>query len=372
MLHPFALAILLCTAGPRPTGTPAPEILDVRTAPDLNALFERNEGWTGGDGVISAPLAPGRNLWLFADTWVGKVKDGKRVDATIVNNSAVVQEGIGKSPNMRFFIRRDAGGKAGALLTPQSGGGWFWPQAAVFEVKRLFLFLTQVERTVEPGPFGFRLTGQSLGIVRNPLEAPTQWQVEQRRLPFTDIRGKRELTFGAALLRDSEHLYIYGVDDIAQGPWRQKNMVLARAPLESVADFRTWRFYREGQWITDAERAGQLVTGVGNDYSVTYHRRLKCYVLVSTENGLSPNIMARTAPAPWGPWSLPAVVYKCPEAGWNKNVFCYGGRAHPELARDDDELVINYVANSFDFWQLARDARLYWPRFIVAKIRPRS
>jgi hypothetical protein len=371
MLYPLALASLLFSAGPQPARALAPEILDVRPAQDLNALFERNEGWTGGDGVASVPLAPGRILWLFADTWVGKVKDGKRVNATIVNNTAVVQDGIGEKPAMRFFVRRDASGKAIALLTPQRGAGWFWPQAAAFDGKRLYVFLTQVERTGAGGAFGFRLTGQSLGIVSNPLEAPTQWHVEQRKLPFTEIGAKRELTFGAALLTEGEHLYIYGVDDIAQGQWRHKNMVLARAPLASVADFRTWCFYREGNWITDAAKAGQLVSGVGNDYSVTYHARLKSYVLVSTENGLSPNIIARIAPAPWGPWSSPAIVYNCPEAGWNKNIFCYGGRAHPELVRDDDELVISYVANSFDFWQVARDARLYWPRFIRARIRPK-
>ena len=28
------------------------------------------------------------------------------------------------------------------------------------------------------------------------------------------------------------------------------------------------------------------------------------------------------------------------------------------------ELVISYVVNSFDFWQVARQAELYWPRFV--------
>jgi hypothetical protein len=72
---------------------------------------------------------------------------------------------------------------------------------------------------------------------------------------------------------------------------------------------------------------------------------------------------------PWGPWSAPALVYQCPKADWDRRIFCYGGRGHPELAGDEDELVINYVASSFDFWQVARDAQLYWPRFIRARIR---
>ena len=82
-----------------------------------------------------------------------------------------------------------------------------------------------------------------------------------------------------------------------------------------------------------------------------------------TEGGLSARILPRTAASPWGPWSAATVLYQCPEAGWDKRIFCYAAKAHPSLAAGD-ELVISYVANSFDFWQVAADARLYWPRFI--------
>ena len=75
------------------------------------------------------------------------------------------------------------------------------------------------------------------------------------------------------------------------------------------------------------------------------------YVAVYTEAGLSPRIVARTAAAPEGPWSAAVRLYECPEAGWDKNVFCYAAKAHPELAAAEDELVISYCANSFDFFQ---------------------
>ena len=340
-------------------------------APELNALFERSDGWIGGDGVSSVPLTAGRILWLFADTWVGKVKGGKRTDATIVNNTAVIQEGEGKNPAMRFFIRKDASGKPQALLAPREGGGWFWPQAAVFHEDRLYMFLTQVEKGGEPGAFGFRLIGQWLAIVSNPLDSPTQWQVKQIRLPCAEFRPDYELTLGAALLKEGGSLYIYGVADQVEKFWRHKKMVVARAPLVGLADFSTWRFYSEGRWDADHRRASRLVDGLANDYSVSFHRAFGCYVLVYTENGLSPRILCRTAKTPWGPWSASTLVYKCPEASWDKKIFCYGAKAHPELAKAD-ELVISYVANSFDFWQVAADARLYWPKFIRVKLRSQT
>jgi hypothetical protein len=173
------------------------------------------------------------------DTRVGKVKDGRRFEATVVNNTAVLQEGEVKRLVMRFCISRDANGKPQALQSPRKDAGWFWPQAAVRDTDRLYVFLTQVERADAGGPFGFRLTSQWLGIVDSPLEPPTRWRVEQLPLPFTEMLRARHRTFGAALLKRGQHLYIYGVDDIARGLWRRKTKILSRAPLHSVTDFTT-------------------------------------------------------------------------------------------------------------------------------------
>ena len=101
---------------------------------------------------------------------------------------------------------------------------------------------------------------------------------------------------------------------------------------------------------------------MASDGSVSYLPELRRYVLVYTEDGLSPRILARTSKSPEGPWSPPTDVYRCPE-GADKGVFCYQARNHPELAHGN-ELVIGYCTNSLDFWQVARDAKLYVPRFV--------
>jgi hypothetical protein len=49
-----------------------------KTDPEWDALFERESGWIGADGNYSIPLGGDTTLWLFSDTFVGKVKDGKR------------------------------------------------------------------------------------------------------------------------------------------------------------------------------------------------------------------------------------------------------------------------------------------------------
>jgi hypothetical protein len=100
---------------------------------------------------------------------------------------------------------------------------------------------------------------------------------------------------------------------------------------------------------------------------VSWLPALRRFVLICTEDGLSDKIIARTAVDPWGPWSAATVVYRCPEAGWSKGIFCYAAKAHPMLTPAGDELLVTYAANTYEISQVIADARLYWPRFVRVK-----
>jgi hypothetical protein len=351
---------------PPPEARPCLSFREAQPYPGMNALFERKEGWIGADGAHSVDLSARRRLWLFSDTWVGQVREGKRVDATVVNNSVGVQEGSGETSKVRFAVRRNADRKAGAIFTPSDGRGWFWLQAGACVDKNLFVFLSQVEKGNQTGAFGFRQVGQSLGIVSNPDDDPTLWRCEQLKLPCTIFSRERELTFGAAVLRDNDHLYVYGTDEDVKPTGRDRFLIVARVPLPRIRDFTAWRFYDGRGWNDDLRASHRMVSGMASEGSVSYLPDVKQYVLVYTDGGLSDRILARTAPAPTGPWSAPAVNYRCPEAGRDRKNFCYGAKAHPSLAHGN-ELVVSYVANSIDFWQVAADATIYLPRFVRVK-----
>jgi hypothetical protein len=355
---------------PSPGARPSLSFGEAEPYPAMNALFELNQGWIGADGAHSVDLSS-RRLWLFSDTWVGQVRAGKRCDAVIVNNSVGLQEGTGATSKMRFAVRRNADKKAAALFTPSDGRGWFWLQAGAYVDNHLYVFLSQVEKTDKPGPFGFRQIGQSLGVVPNPDDDPTSWRCEQLKLPCTIFSPERELTFGAAVLRDRDYLYIYGTDEAVKPTQRDRYLIVARVGLAHIKDFTAWRFYDGAGWSADFNTSKRMVSGMASEGSVSYLPDVKQYVLVYTDGGLSERILARTAPGPTGPWSAPAVLYRCPEAGRDKRIFCYGAKAHPTLARGN-ELVVSYVANSFDFWQVAADATIYLPRFILVKYRKRE
>ncbi len=234
-----ALIPLLLGAGP-------PVVQSSVPAPELDALFERADGWIGADGAYSVALSPSRTLWLFSDTWVGKIREGKRTDATIVNNTVGVQEGAGG--RLSYSIARGTDGKAKALIVPADGRGWFWLQAGVADGGRLSLFLNQVEKTDAKSVFGFRAIGLWLGTVANAEQAPQSWRVEQVKMPNAVFAADRTLAWGAALLRVGDDLYVYGIDERRGKIFLDRQMVVARVPAAAVRDFAAWRYFREGKW----------------------------------------------------------------------------------------------------------------------------
>src|ERR1700727_199679 len=73
---------------PAPSAEIAPlTVQSTETLPELNAAFAGTEGWTGADGAYSIKLDSSRTLWTFGDTWIGRIKGGKRVHSKMINNS---------------------------------------------------------------------------------------------------------------------------------------------------------------------------------------------------------------------------------------------------------------------------------------------
>ncbi len=342
-----------------------PVVKSAARAPDLDALFDRSDGWIGGDGAYSVALSRERTLWLFSDTWVGKIRDGRRTDATIVNNTVGVQNGPGE--RLSYSIARGTAGQPAALVVPADGRGWFWLQAGVAHSNRLTLFLNQVEKTDARSVFGFRSTGLWLGTVANPNEPPESWRIEQVKMPSAVFSKDRVLVWGAAVLRLGDLLYVYGTDERRGAGSRDRQMVVARVPAESVGIFSAWRYFRDGGWGEDFQKAGHLAGRIATEYSVTAFG--KRYLAVYTDRGLSPRIMGRLAEHPWGPWSEPSVLYECSEMSRDRKLFCYAAKAHPTLSSGQD-VVVSYVVNSFEFQQVAREATLYWPRFVRVTLAP--
>ena len=339
----------------------------VEELPQYNALFANEEGWTGGDGVYSVALNEHTIAWLFGDTWIGQIKSNRHVNATLVNNSVAIQHG--RSPaeaEIDFYFGSAADGSPAALIRPADGRGWFWMFDGVMTAEGLTLFLIQVERTAGDEVFGFKVIGAWLGQIENPKDPPVRWRIGQLKIPWTEFSVSGGILWGSAVLQINNFLYIYGTNEDRQNAVPQKHMILARVPISLLADFSRWRFYADGNWVSDFKRASRLCENVPHEYSVGYLPALKQFVMVYSQDGLSKNILARLSPEPQGPWSDQIQIYQCPEADWDDSIFCYAAKAHTILSEVPDALVITYIANSVDFEKTANDARLYRPRFLRA------
>ncbi|HEY2911267.1 MAG TPA: DUF4185 domain-containing protein [Gemmataceae bacterium] len=356
------LCILIGVLGSPLHGAEPPVVLSAAPAEEWNARFRQNDGWVGGDGAYSVPLSDRKTLWLFSDTWVGSIRDGRRSDVKMVNNTIGIQKGNGRDAAVTFAIRK-TDGKPRAMLAPPEGSGWFWIYAGIAHKGKVHVFLPRIEKS-GGGAFGFKQIEQWFGTIANPDTDPTEWKVAYAKLPFAKFAKEASVSFGSALLKDGEWIYIYGYRQVRG----KRSMLVARAPADRLADFDTWRFLADGQWKASAADARPVATGLATEFSVSYLPGLKKYAAVYTENGLGDRIVGRFADGPAGPWSEPVLFYTCPEMKADKKVFCYAAKAHPHLA-SENELIVTYCVNAFQLAPVLADARLYWPNFVRVKLK---
>jgi hypothetical protein len=345
--------------------------IGVEPWPQFDALFAGDNGWTGADGAYSVELSDGSILWLFGDTWIGKIQDGRHVDSVLVNNSIALQIGIDPAAaRVEFFWGDTQEGKPAAFFRPADGKGWLWPYQGYLASNGLYLFLVQMQPDSDPAGFGFKIEATWLAHIGNPRDPPAAWHITQKRIPFGSYSGSGDTLFGSATIKEGAFVYVYGVHDVVQKGFRNKHMLVARVAEDQLGDFDQWRFYTGGQWKADFSQAGPVCGHLANEYSVSYLSGRKSYVAVYTPDGFGRNIAARTAPTPYGPWSQPLELYRCPEASRAADIFCYAAKAHPGLSHRPNELIVTYVANSTDFERVVNDARLYRPRFLRVVFKP--
>jgi hypothetical protein len=368
MTHALFLALAAGVPVDPPAAGSLPQVVKAEPDAKLNAKFRQTDGWLGADGSFSVRVSDTRTLWLFSDTWVGTVRDGKRKPETMVNNTVGVMDGAGAGAKVSFHIQKDDRGKHVAIFTPPDGKGWFWLFGGHHADGKLHVFLPRFEKSGAGGAFGFKPIDLWLGTVSNPDAEPTKWKIAYAKVPFASFEEKRKVSFGTSVLTVGDHTYVYGFEQAPGKPFPSNKLLTARVPKDKLADFEKWRFLAGDEWKKDAKDTTAQADTLGAEFSVSYVPGLKKYALVTTENGLSDRIVGRFAPAPEGPWGDPVLLYTCPEMKKDKKVFTYAGKAHAHLA-GNNELVISYASNSFELAPVINNAELYWPNFVRVQLK---
>lgn len=315
---------LAVAAEPRRSGSATPD-----DAWDVS--FARTRGWTGGDCAATVDLRDDRILWLFGDSWIGDVVDGRHPPGTpMVHNAIAIQShaagGLPPAKNdLQFFWRsgnkkpeawitpepsatagRDARSAASQTTAPQTAApqttesrSWYWPSGGAVLLPgkpppgslakpRLIVFLFHIaERDGKQGVWGFKSLGSSMAIIDNPREPVEKWRAKQFEIPFAigadeaakPAAGKsprRETSWGvAACLGENEK----GSETVGDG-WLyifgvrndsplNRQLLLARAKIDSPARFERWEFFAgRDRWSASADEAAPVIEGVANELSI--------------------------------------------------------------------------------------------------------
>lgn len=350
---------------------------DLPGVPDSgwDVAFTRSEGWTGADGAYSVALRDGRTLWLFSDTWIGPVRDGRHAaGSTLINNTVAVhatpRDGAAPEPGAVAFVWGREGERPAAWIVPDQaavpGGGWYWLlDGHALPDGRLVVFLAHIgRREGAEGVFAFKGLGAALAIVDDPGGDPATWTPVQHAVPFAapaDDPARAETVWGNAVLLEGEALYVFGVRETGG---IDKHLLLARAPARAPERFPEWRFWDGAAFVEEPARAAPVATGLANELSVERVQVGGRSLLVMVHSQvLTPRVATRTAARPEGPWSAPRPVFEAAGLRAARKDFAYAGKGHAHLSAPG-ELLVTYVVNAEDFEGMVADAAIYRPRFV--------
>lgn len=351
----------------------------VEDAPEWTALFKRDSGWFGGDGIFAIPLDgkeilkdgdTTRNLFVFSDTMHGLIEDGELQEGFVmVNNSIAVLKGHDPDPKkMEFKVLKDENGDPATLFipkTPETGkDDYFWLGDGFVNPadKATYLFAYRIVNIPDQKVFGFEEVGNVLIKIPAGSEYPFK-DIEQFDIPFHS-EGP-EASMGAGVFVNTAEanapdpdgfIYVYGVRG------ENKELVAARTTPEKIAQFEEWVFWDGEGWTSDPGKAAGLGTGVSNELSVSPLTNGK-YALVFQKGIFANTVAMRIGDSPAGPFTDEYDLWDTSTALDCKECFAYNAKAHPSLSRSG-ELLISFNVNSFDFFNdVLVHPNLYRPRF---------
>lgn len=322
--------------------------------PDLTL----KDGWLGGDGISSVPLADGRVLWLFGDSFIGKPGAGDRKDAAMIDNSIAISACAGPAASLAYVWRKD-GDKPAPFFKSNRPNEKYWPLAAVpADDGTSLVFLSRV-KTVDPAsPLGFEIVGTDVARLAPAETPPADWL-----LTIEPLYDGKDWIVGTGAARDGDDTLL---------------LAAAQPPVQTGHQMAVLRLtHAASAWSLEARDARQIwrpfpqnrptnVLAAGSS-EASLSRTKKGWRVVHSQGGLAqPHVMIRSAADPEGTWSAPQVIFQYPEMTiasprWRKGVFCYAAKAHPEFSKEG-KLFVTYACNTTQQEQLLDDITIYRPR----------
>jgi hypothetical protein len=307
----------------------------------FNELFTRYEdGWTGGDATYSIPIDETTNLWIFGDTFLGRVnEDRSRPGSPLINNSIVLQSG---NDVKTYFGGTES--KPRAFVEPPEEDWWYWPGHGQMHDGQIQLVLFAMKRAGE-GMWGFDYAAIDLAVISYPeMEVVSL----ERKMEF------KGANFGACLLQYEGYTYLYA----AYKSGFSKFLHVAR--VEGTDLREEWEYFNSpGTWVGGVENSAPIFSNVSEQFSVIH--RPEGFYLMTQNYALGNELYMYKSESLTGPFEDRKTVYCTPES--NDQIFTYNAFVHEQLSTNDT-LLISYNNNSRVFADLFRNADNYRPHFV--------
>lgn len=338
--------------------------------------FPLQDGWQGADAAYSIPLPDGRSVWIFGDTLYGDARVVSGNDPRMVRNSIGISRCDGKGKwSLHYVIRHDEGGKPldffqAQVLRPQAKGTWYWALDGFVYENDFWVTLLCIRNAREKRPdgFDFETCGTDLARVSDLDSDPQKWKVAY----FPLVPDETAAYPSATAVVDGGYAYLFALYEKDARP-----MLLTRLPLAGLdTPAKNLQYLAKagkeiGSWEPGFKpRDAMPVMDRGtSEMTVRYHTDIKQWLAVMRSPDMSSDaIVLRTAPALTGPWGAAEVIYHIPEMQkdsptYDKNVFCYAGKEHPEFERPGS-LVITYACNTMKVPDLVTNLNIYVPKVV--------
>lgn len=365
----------------------------VEAAPEWDALFKRQHGWFGGDGIFAIPYNgvdtfsasdTSTVAFLFSDSMIGDIaNDSLQPGYSMIHNSIGLLKGREpKEENISFEYVKENKAAPGTLFEPVNPpaekGDIYWLGDGFMNPaldSSLFIFGYVIHNTSD-NDWGFAETANMLIEIPKNSKPPFK-AYKQTQTPFfikgTSDTASNQGSFGAGIFVNTAsagvknadgYVYVYGVRG------KKKNIMAARVKPEEFRQFKQWRFYDGANWVSDISKAANITDSASNEMSVTPLPDGR-YLMVFTINGLGYDVGIRIGKTPYGPFGKVIKIYNSDTLqSLSKKIFSYNAKAHPAISKPG-EILISYNVNSFDFHnEIKQFPDLYRPRFIRLKLLP--
>ncbi len=315
---------------------PLPQSADIQGRDGgTSSLLWGHSVWTFGDTVLDVADEDGQNWHHNSVGWTRDTegRDGVDLLEHPVDGAGAPRHLLPPTPFEHAFNLNHLGEDC----EEPCGARWAtWPGQPVWvEARQQAMFFYGLIYA-EPGAYNFEGHGTSLATW-DQLDAVPQRLTVNPDAEHPDLlwgRGAPGWGIGPNVVDD--HLYTFACEQRGLG----RPCFLARAPVRTLHEASAWTYRSASGWSAQVDDAVGVFEGAPI-MSVAWHAGLGAWLAVYSEP-FAEEVVARTAPALWGPWSAPTTLFREPSVPYDA--------VHHTEYDEDGAIYISYSEPIADTW----------------------